>query len=332
MLYGFPNAFSTFVDGNGLETVVSRIQDELQVCLELSQTQAANKPEGSTEDITSPTSSRGDIPIPYEHAMLFKGMLKFVWHILQTSGTTDRVRNLIEGPLPGVLHSIISNRKTFGATIFALAVNIFATFIHNEPQSYNILSEKDIPVAFLDAISTDVPAFSEVLAAIPNALGALCLNSGGLDLVKERNPFPRFCAIMYSQEHFRVLLDEDAASMLGHGFDELVRHHPPLKDLVMNAVIDTLKHIVHLSNDVPDDPDHYTYCLHFVQTPQEKGPVKMVEPDVKPDEPKFSFKVNCIEVASRVGYDCIMSCIHMYTSSSWRHSLRHRSTVKTFLH
>lgn len=62
-----------------------------------------------------------------------KGLLKFLWHLMQTSGTTDRVRNLIESSLPSNILTIVKNSATFGPTIFALGKSTFLNVLMNQP-------------------------------------------------------------------------------------------------------------------------------------------------------------------------------------------------------
>jgi len=47
-------------------------------------------------------------------------MLKFVLHMMQTSGTADGLRNLIETSLPESINSILGQPNVFGSSIYAL--------------------------------------------------------------------------------------------------------------------------------------------------------------------------------------------------------------------
>lgn len=60
--------------------------------------------------------------IPYPRLNLFKTMMKFLNHTMQTSGATDKVRNLIESSLPLTCQFVMLNQRIFGASIYALCI------------------------------------------------------------------------------------------------------------------------------------------------------------------------------------------------------------------
>ena len=90
---------------------------------------------------------------------------------MQASGTSEGLRDLIDGPLPKSVKKIIQHSGLFGPAIFlnwydssisiayrltnlrcTLAINITASFVHNEPASLTILQESGAPDAFYNAI------------------------------------------------------------------------------------------------------------------------------------------------------------------------------------
>ena len=122
-----------------------------------------------------------------------------------------------------------------------------------------------------------------------------------MELVLKDSPFPKFLSVFYSPEHFRVLYDEDISSLLGHGLDELVRHHPKLKESVLKALIDMIKHVLDIDEKIePDAMYQYSVNLHFAKAGEAVQDVKMVDPDVKQDEVKEPFLIQCIEVVARL--------------------------------
>lgn len=82
---------------------------------------------------------------------------------------------------------------------------------------------------------------TQVLQAIPNAIGALCLNPQGLAQFNNRPIIARYFAIFSSERHVRILAERDNGNMIGASIDELIRHHPSLKDQVLEAVVESLK-------------------------------------------------------------------------------------------
>jgi hypothetical protein len=88
-----------------------------------------------------------------------------------------------------------------------------------------------------------------VLQAIPNAIGALCLNQTGQDQLAARpSIIPGLFSIFTSERHQRVLQDKENAALIGTAIDELIRHHPFLKSSVFEAVRSTLGRIEDLGN------------------------------------------------------------------------------------
>ncbi|KAG8792936.1 hypothetical protein FRC12_004452 [Ceratobasidium sp. 428] len=68
---------------------------------------------------------------------------------------------------------------------------------------------------------------------------------------------PTFFSIFTSEPHIKVLLEKDNANAIGGAVDELVRHHPTLKDVVFESIVGTLQKIEDLGNSfqVPKDQE-----------------------------------------------------------------------------
>lgn len=79
---------------------------------------------------------------------------------------------------------------------------------------------------------------SDAIICIPMAFGAICLNSTGLELFQSTDALERFFDIFESPKHLKTMAnDQHLLRVLGNSFDELIRHHPPLKEAVMSCVI-----------------------------------------------------------------------------------------------
>jgi E3 ubiquitin-protein ligase HUWE1 len=73
-----------------------------------------------------------DVTLPYERSSLLKSMFKFVLHMMQSAGTADGLRNLIDTSLPDSIKKVFEHPKVFGSSIFALGkilVNFFSFFL-----------------------------------------------------------------------------------------------------------------------------------------------------------------------------------------------------------
>lgn len=89
----------------------------------------------------------------------------------------------------------------------------------------------------------------QIIQSIPNAIGALCLNQAGQDQLAARpNIIPSIFYIFTSEEHQRVLQEKENAVLIGTSLEELIRHHPSLKDKVFVAVKATMSKIEELGN------------------------------------------------------------------------------------
>jgi len=79
---------------------------------------------------------------------------------------------------------------------------------------------------------------TDAIATIPTAFGAICLNSAGMELFQASDALDSFFEIFESPEHVKCMASEgDLPTVLGRTFDELIRHHPPLKVPVLSSVM-----------------------------------------------------------------------------------------------
>ena len=89
----------------------------------------------------------------------------------------------------------------------------------------------------------------QVIQAIPNAIGALCLNQAGQDqLAAKPTIIPSLFSIFTSDRHQRVLQEKENAVLIGTAIEELIRHHPALKERVVDGIKKTLAKIEELGN------------------------------------------------------------------------------------
>ncbi|PMD45728.1 hypothetical protein L207DRAFT_578634 [Hyaloscypha variabilis F] len=79
---------------------------------------------------------------------------------------------------------------------------------------------------------------SDTISIIPQAFGAICLNNNGMKMFQASKALESFFEIFESPEHVKVMdANKDLPQNLGGTFDELVRHHPPLKAAIMNSIL-----------------------------------------------------------------------------------------------
>ncbi|KAK4704493.1 hypothetical protein P7C70_g1715, partial [Phenoliferia sp. Uapishka_3] len=250
LMYGYSSAFNLFISIGGLPVFVERVKDEIEICVE------AHSSVASTPDavVDAPTGL-----LSFDQAALLKSLLRALQRLMQTAGTTEGLRNLIDTTLLASVKSVIQHRVIFGPQLLGLAINICATFVHNEPTCLATIQEAQIPETLYDAIEDSIPPSIDVLQAIPNAIGALCLNPAGLAQFNTRPVIEKYFAIFASDRHVKILVERDNANMIGSAIDELIRHHPTLKDKVLVSVIDALKAIREKGrNFVPESSEGYS--------------------------------------------------------------------------
>lgn len=84
----------------------------------------------------------------------------------------------------------------------------------------------------------------DAINIIPQAFGALCLNSAGMKMFRASKALESFFEIFESPEHVKCMdSNRDLPANLGSSFDELVRHHPPLKAAIMTAVLNMIARV-----------------------------------------------------------------------------------------
>ena len=137
------DAFSEFCDAGGLDLIVARIEIEVA---------------RSDAEIMGSMSAT----IPYTRAEMMRALFRLVHHALQVSGNPDRMRNLMDGRLPHLCVSIINRWKNYGAGLFSAVLSFVSSFLHAEPNSFQVVYEAGIPRAILAMALQDPPIHAEV--------------------------------------------------------------------------------------------------------------------------------------------------------------------------
>ncbi|KKA29364.1 hypothetical protein TD95_001962 [Thielaviopsis punctulata] len=103
---------------------------------------------------------------------------------------------------------------------------------------------------------------SEAIKAIPTALGSICLNKAGLKMAVESRAIETLLETFESPAHLACMAHDRNLSMdLGRTFDELARHHPPLKQSIANAVIDMTARVCEMGRDIRTVEDWGTHLF-----------------------------------------------------------------------
>lgn len=91
-----------------------------------------------------------------------KHLLRSMQRMMQSSGNSEGLRGLIDSSLLQSIQHIMDFRGLFGPILVPIAINIMATFIHNEPSSLNIIQEKGVPESFYKTVEAGLEPVIEV--------------------------------------------------------------------------------------------------------------------------------------------------------------------------
>lgn len=279
---GVRDAFSALVNAKGLDALAELSAHEVHNSLEMAQNNQGLAPEFKSK------ATDYQIPYYQQQTLrnLFKFIVRMFQN--GTGGNERELRNLVDTPqLLSALKIVIENSTIFGSNVWSGAMNIITNFIHHEPTSYQVIAEAGLSKGLLGTITqteivvpegdatADAPLasssrsdkplasgilpISETMRDIPTAFGAICLNESGMKLFQASDALEQYLEIFLSPQHVKALMGEgetshthshgQAALSIGHGFDELVRHHPPLKDRIAGAVYDMVQKVVKLCQD-----------------------------------------------------------------------------------
>lgn len=101
---------NTFID-------ISIYQDEVNECLEYNKDHQSTAPEFLEPDVFELQKTTGILEL-YDRISALRAMLRFLWRMMDSSGTADRLRNLVESSILSSLVSIISEPYVFGSNCF----------------------------------------------------------------------------------------------------------------------------------------------------------------------------------------------------------------------
>ncbi|RFU28218.1 hypothetical protein B7463_g8120, partial [Scytalidium lignicola] len=116
------------------------------------------------------------------------------------------------------------------------------------PTSATLRAPRSLPLA------QGIMPTSDTIYVVPQAFGAICLNSSGMKMFQASRALESFFEIFESPEHVKCMeANTDLPSNLGSTFDELVRHHPPLKNAIMKSVLDMVARVGYLCKSKAED-------------------------------------------------------------------------------
>ncbi|KIW45159.1 uncharacterized protein PV06_03566 [Exophiala oligosperma] len=219
-----------------------------------------------------------DYEIPYMHQQIIRSIIDMINDISTHQGAqADRVlRSLVDSQaLLRAFRLVTDHLTAFGAHTWSEVVKAICGFLHNEPTSYTVISEAGIIQSLLETVTVGqkpedgrnprsvssrpenrpqgIPPVQDAIVNVSQAFGAICLTNAGFDHFKASGVLEKFFEIFESPAHVKVLTDANVFALLGSTFDELIRHHPNMRNAVMSAVIVMMSRVRHISRALSVD-------------------------------------------------------------------------------
>lgn len=279
------NALSAFHDLQGVEVLTSRLSKEVS----LTRPKSLSLPASAAEtidamecDTVKASSDRMDLEmddgsqqqiLSSQRVLLFSIVtcLTVVFHQESASSASTTAPSggtqLRKPEFTQALIDIMDNVTLYGGHLASLIATLLSDVLNGDPHVVHYVHKTGIAKSFLDMLTgkktTDdagtveyepiLPPVPELIMALPNVIAALALTEDGAKAIKEVNPFPAMLRLFrhpkYAMPQSRCLLNEMTA-IVGTGLDEVMRHTPLLKPLVVSAIADALNRIVLVADDL----------------------------------------------------------------------------------
>ncbi|XP_031403999.1 E3 ubiquitin-protein ligase UPL1-like isoform X2 [Punica granatum] len=255
MDYSNPAA-ALFRELGGLDDTVARLKVEVSYIENGAKQQVEATDCGENVQAVAPAASSdldnvqplySEALVSYHRRLLMKALLRAISLGTYATGNASSVYGSNENLLPQCLCIIFRRAKDFGGGVFSLAATVMSDLIHKDPTCFSLLDAVGLPSAFLDAIMDGVLCSSEAVSCIPQCLDALCLNTAGLEAVKDRNALRCFVKIFTSRAYLRALTG-DTPGTLSSGLDELLRHASSLRGSGVEMLLEILNTISNIGS------------------------------------------------------------------------------------
>uniref|UniRef100_A0A1D1YWP9 HECT-type E3 ubiquitin transferase n=1 Tax=Anthurium amnicola TaxID=1678845 RepID=A0A1D1YWP9_9ARAE len=237
MEYSNP-AVSLFKDLGGVELLSQRLQVEVH--------RVIGADDGSSSGMITSDSLKIEDSNIYYQKRLIKVLLKALVSATYSPANSTRSHNSYDNSLPAALSLIFRNVNKFGGDIFFSAVTLMSEIIHKDPTCFPILHELGLPDAFLSSVISGILPSSKALICIPSGLGAICLNTKGLEAVKETAAL-RFLVDTFTMKKYLVAMNEGVV-LLANAMEELLRHVSSLRSTGVDIIIEIVEKLAFLGD------------------------------------------------------------------------------------
>ncbi|KAM9914786.1 hypothetical protein OXX69_000314 [Metschnikowia pulcherrima] len=237
LLTGSPEFVADFADNNGFNLLISAINYEVDFAL-------ANPGYAGG----APTLVPVHHTISLRQVKQLRVLLDFVSNLI-SSDAGDRLRNLFDSPLLDSFNKIVMHPEVFGPAVLATTLDNVAQIIHNEPTAFSILNEAGLVLAILGNYEHLFMPLGELLLSLLEVLGAFSLNKDGMAKVVESCVLSVYFRSFYNLELAKESMRADMCTNIGCSMDELGRHNPPLRPVIMREIKVLISTFASYAND-----------------------------------------------------------------------------------
>lgn len=300
-----PELISEFANNNGFLMLIDTINYEVQFALD-----NPGFGGGPPKDVIVYYT------ITLRQANYTRNLLKLVSHLVQ-SEAGDRLRNLFDSSILTSFNKIIMNPSKFGPFVLASTLDAVLYIIHNEPTAFSILREANVIETILSNYENLFMPSPELLMSLLEVLGAISLNKEGLKSVTESNAIGVYFKSFYNVDYAQELMRADMSTNIGCSMDELGRHYPSLRPVIMFE----LKKLI---QEFPSFANQHIRPIHFYVSEEHGNFYKSADEEVLMNEVGqdeiddwegnkgsnlvdnvFSFMSGLLQDSGQWGKDCI---------------------------
>jgi hypothetical protein len=254
------NALSAFHDIKGVDVLISRLQTELSELALQDNEMYLRESKGIRKLVAS------------RRVLLFSifNCLTVVVHQESTASlsTPNSSTHLRSHALTSAIIEVIEQVDSYGGMLAALICSLLSDVMNNDPHVVHYVHQSGIAKSFFNMLKGErefegrleplLPTTPELIMAIPNVISALSLTTDGASEVKNMNPFPEILKVLfhskYAMPRSKCLLNEMTA-VVGTGLDEVIRHVPTLRSLVIESIVEAMKGVIDFGKSLVERED-----------------------------------------------------------------------------
>lgn len=166
---------------------------------------------------------------------------------LVDSDLGDRLQGLIDSSILKTLNRIFSHSKILGEFVLSSALNVVVKTLHNEPTAFAIFNESKV----IDTIVDHYDEFFAPTFAWPTILvemiGAISLNEVGMKKVIDKGLIRLFFQSLLRYDAAKEIHSESTIGPLATCFEELSRHFPIYRPIILQEIMDVAKALPELA-------------------------------------------------------------------------------------